>query len=150
MISSAIIPQPLARLPWRLIWLVALICTIGIITLFSAAYVAENVRGGLQAIPTGQIEAAQALGLPGPMAILAVIAVIIICIAWILMGKRCIPAVCFTDSDIVRAGLSSAEARAKAMKPAPTSFPFSANGRAMTTISKEGFTRIVAGSDTYS
>jgi general L-amino acid transport system permease protein len=35
----------------------------GGITLFSAAYVAENVRGGLQAIPTGQIEAAQALGL---------------------------------------------------------------------------------------
>ena len=37
MISSAIIPQPLARLPWRLIWLVALICTIGIVTLYSAA-----------------------------------------------------------------------------------------------------------------
>ena len=37
----------------------------GGITLFSAAYVAENVRGGLQAIPTGQIEAAQALGLRG-------------------------------------------------------------------------------------
>ena len=35
----------------------------GGVTLFSAAYVAENVRGGLQAIPTGQIEAAQALGL---------------------------------------------------------------------------------------
>lgn len=33
------------------------------ITLFSAAYVAENVRGGLQAIPLGQIEAAHALGL---------------------------------------------------------------------------------------
>jgi general L-amino acid transport system permease protein len=33
------------------------------ITLFSAAYVAENVRGGLQAIPSGQIEAAQAIGL---------------------------------------------------------------------------------------
>jgi general L-amino acid transport system permease protein len=33
------------------------------ITLFSAAYVAENVRGGLQAIPTGQIEAANAIGL---------------------------------------------------------------------------------------
>ena len=29
----------------------------GGVTLFSAAYVAENVRGGLQAIPTGQIEA---------------------------------------------------------------------------------------------
>jgi general L-amino acid transport system permease protein len=35
----------------------------GGLTLFTAAYVAENVRGGLQAIPTGQIEAAQALGL---------------------------------------------------------------------------------------
>lgn len=35
----------------------------GGVTLFSAAYVAENVRGGLQAIPSGQIEASQALGL---------------------------------------------------------------------------------------
>lgn len=35
----------------------------GGVTLFSAAYVAENVRGGLQAIPTGQVEAAHALGL---------------------------------------------------------------------------------------
>ncbi len=32
-------------------------------TLFSAAYLAENVRGGLQAIPKGQFEAAHALGL---------------------------------------------------------------------------------------
>jgi len=31
--------------------------------LFSAAYLAENVRGGLQAIPKGQYEAADALGL---------------------------------------------------------------------------------------
>ena len=37
MISSAIIPQPLARLPWRLIYLVAIICTIGVVTLYSAA-----------------------------------------------------------------------------------------------------------------
>ena len=36
-LDPAIIPQPLARLPWRLIWLVALICTIGMITLYSAA-----------------------------------------------------------------------------------------------------------------
>ncbi len=36
---------------------------IGGITIFSAAYVAENVRGGLQAIPRGQVEAAQAIGL---------------------------------------------------------------------------------------
>ncbi len=33
------------------------------ITLFSAAYLAENVRGGLQAVPHGQVEAARALGL---------------------------------------------------------------------------------------
>ena len=33
------------------------------VTLFSAAYMAEVVRGGLQAIPSGQYEGAQALGL---------------------------------------------------------------------------------------
>lgn len=33
------------------------------LTLFSAAYLAENVRGGLQAVPNGQVEAAKALGL---------------------------------------------------------------------------------------
>lgn len=33
------------------------------ITLFSAAYLAEIVRGGLQALPQGQIEAAESLGL---------------------------------------------------------------------------------------
>lgn len=33
--------------------------------LFSAAYLAENVRGGLQAIPNGQYEAAMAVGLNG-------------------------------------------------------------------------------------
>lgn len=32
-------------------------------TIFSAAYTAENVRGGLQAVPAGQIEAAKAVGL---------------------------------------------------------------------------------------
>jgi general L-amino acid transport system permease protein len=34
-----------------------------VITLFEAAYVAETVRGGLQSVPRGQYEAAQALGL---------------------------------------------------------------------------------------
>jgi len=32
-------------------------------TLFSAAYMAENVRGGLAAVPGGQVEAAKAVGL---------------------------------------------------------------------------------------
>ncbi|MGI9666153.1 MAG: amino acid ABC transporter permease [Acidimicrobiia bacterium] len=36
---------------------------IGAMTFFSAAYLAENVRGGLQSIPGGQREAAQALGM---------------------------------------------------------------------------------------
>ena len=35
------------------------------VTLFSAAYLAENVRGGLQSLPPGQEEAAKALGLAG-------------------------------------------------------------------------------------
>ncbi len=35
------------------------------VTLFSAAYMAENVRGGLQAVPYGQMEASRALGLSG-------------------------------------------------------------------------------------
>lgn len=34
-------------------------------TLFAAAYMAENVRGGLQSIPGGQYEAAKAVGLNG-------------------------------------------------------------------------------------
>ena len=35
------------------------------ITLFSSAYMAENIRGGLQGLSPGQAEAARALGLPG-------------------------------------------------------------------------------------
>jgi general L-amino acid transport system permease protein len=35
------------------------------VTFFSAAYTAENVRGGLQSVPPGQIEAAKALGMNG-------------------------------------------------------------------------------------
>ena len=42
------------------------------ITLFTAAYVAEIVRGGLQSLPKGQTEAAQALGL-SPMRTTALI-----------------------------------------------------------------------------
>src|SRR3954453_13059688 len=37
MITSAIIPRPLARLPWRLIFLVAAIAGFGLIVLYSAA-----------------------------------------------------------------------------------------------------------------
>lgn len=56
------------------------------LTLFSSAYMAENVRGGLQSVPMGQSEAARALGLSGwqttrlivlPQAIRAVIPAIV-------------------------------------------------------------------------
>ena len=40
--------------------------TIIVFTIFSSAYVAEVVRGGLQAVPKGQIEAGQAVGLQPP------------------------------------------------------------------------------------
>lgn len=56
------------------------------LTLFSSAYMAENVRGGLQSVPVGQSEAARALGLSAwqttrlivlPQAIRAVIPAIV-------------------------------------------------------------------------
>lgn len=37
------------------------------LTMFSSAYLAENVRGGLQSIPRGQVEAARALGFNTPL-----------------------------------------------------------------------------------
>jgi general L-amino acid transport system permease protein len=36
-------------------------------TFFSSAYMAENIRGGLQAVPNGQIEAAKAVGMSNLM-----------------------------------------------------------------------------------
>lgn len=62
--------------------------------------------------------------------------------------KRCIPAVCFTDPEIVTAGLSPEEARAQGHDISIGQFPFSANGRAMVTQSEEGFVRVVARADT--
>lgn len=56
------------------------------VVLFSAAYTAENIRGGLQSIPKGQYEAADALGLNGfhrtfyiilPQALRAVVPVLV-------------------------------------------------------------------------
>ncbi len=39
--------------------------TLAALTLFAAVYLAEVIRGGLQGVPQGQIEAAKALGIPG-------------------------------------------------------------------------------------
>ncbi|MEK1923811.1 MAG: FAD-dependent oxidoreductase, partial [Rhizobium giardinii] len=62
--------------------------------------------------------------------------------------KRCIPAVCFTDPEIVTAGFSPDEARAQGFEIRVGQFPFNANGRAMTTLSEDGFVRVVARADT--
>ena len=43
------------------------------ITLFSSAYMAENVRGGLQSVPQGQVEAARVLGLGGAHTMLFIV-----------------------------------------------------------------------------
>lgn len=44
-----------------------------VIALFASAYMAEVIRGGLQAVPSGQAEAARALGLSGVQTMIAVV-----------------------------------------------------------------------------
>jgi dihydrolipoamide dehydrogenase len=63
--------------------------------------------------------------------------------------KSCIPAICFTDPEIVSAGLSPEEARAQAHEVRIGHFPFSANGRAMTMAAEDGFVRVVARADNH-
>ncbi|MEM9013880.1 MAG: dihydrolipoyl dehydrogenase [Pseudomonadota bacterium] len=60
-----------------------------------------------------------------------------------------IPAVCFTDPEIVSVGLSPEEAKAQGLAIKTQSFPFSANGRAMTMEVEEGFVRVVARADNH-
>ena len=63
--------------------------------------------------------------------------------------KRSIPAVCFTEPEIVSAGLSPEEARKGGREVKIGQFPFSANGRAMTLQSEDGFVRVVARADNH-
>lgn len=63
--------------------------------------------------------------------------------------KRCIPAVCFTDPEIVTAGLSPDEAKAAGIDIEIGQFPFTANGRAMTKLAEDGFVRVVAQADNH-
>lgn len=60
-----------------------------------------------------------------------------------------IPAVCFTDPEIVVAGLTPDEAETAGVDAISASFPFSANGRAMTLESTDGFVRVVARRDNH-
>jgi len=63
--------------------------------------------------------------------------------------KTAIPAVCFTDPEVLVAGLSPDEAKATGHDVTVAEFPFSANGRAMTMEAEEGFVRIVARADNH-
>jgi dihydrolipoamide dehydrogenase len=63
--------------------------------------------------------------------------------------KRAIPAVCFTDPEIVTVGLSPDQARRSATEIKVGLFPFAANGRAMTRLGEEGFIRVVARADNH-
>ena len=63
--------------------------------------------------------------------------------------KRAIPAVCFTDPEIVSVGLSPDDARAGGREVKVGLFPFQANGRAMTMEAENGFVRVVARADNH-
>jgi dihydrolipoamide dehydrogenase len=60
-----------------------------------------------------------------------------------------IPAVCFTDPELVVVGKTPDEAKAAGLDCIVSSFPFAANGRAMTLESKAGFVRVVARRDNH-
>jgi len=60
-----------------------------------------------------------------------------------------IPAVCFTDPEIVTVGLSPDEARKAGREVLTAQFPFAANGRALTMAAEEGFVRVTARADNH-
>jgi dihydrolipoamide dehydrogenase len=76
-------------------------------------------------------------------------------VAEIIAGKkrafdhRAIPAICFTDPEIVVVGLSPDAARQAHGEILSGHFPFRANGRAMTRQDDDGFVRIVARKDNH-
>jgi dihydrolipoamide dehydrogenase len=76
-------------------------------------------------------------------------------VAEVIAGHRrrfapaAIPAVCFTDPEVVVVGLSPAQAEQAGLDCLQALFPFSANGRAMSLESTEGFVRVVARRDNH-
>jgi dihydrolipoamide dehydrogenase len=76
-------------------------------------------------------------------------------VAEIIAGKRrhfapaAIPAVCFTDPEVVVVGMTPQEAERAGIDCLSASFPFAANGRAMTIESTDGFVRVVARKDNH-
>ncbi|MFL6710631.1 MAG: dihydrolipoyl dehydrogenase [Massilia sp.] len=76
-------------------------------------------------------------------------------VADIISGKKrhfapnAMPAVCFTDPEVVVVGMTPPEAQAAGVECIVANFPFSANGRAMTIESTDGFVRVVARKDNH-
>jgi dihydrolipoamide dehydrogenase len=76
-------------------------------------------------------------------------------VAEIIAGKRrhftpaAIPAVCFTDPEVVVVGLTPQEAAQQGLDCISASFPFTANGRAMTIEATDGFVRVLARKDNH-
>ena len=76
-------------------------------------------------------------------------------VAEVIAGRRrkfvpeAIPAVCFTDPEVVVAGKSPDEAMSAGLDCISAVFPFTANGRAMTLESTNGFIRVVARRDDH-
>jgi dihydrolipoamide dehydrogenase len=76
-------------------------------------------------------------------------------VAEIIAGHRrrfapaAIPAICFTDPEIVSVGLSPQGAEKAGREVHVGHFPFKANGRAMTIEGEEGFVRVTARADNH-
>jgi dihydrolipoamide dehydrogenase len=76
-------------------------------------------------------------------------------VAEIISGRRrhfmpaAIPAVCFTDPELVVVGLTPPEATRAGLDCISELFPFAANGRAMTLEARDGFVRVVARRDNH-
>jgi dihydrolipoamide dehydrogenase len=63
--------------------------------------------------------------------------------------KVAIPAICFTDPEVVAVGLSPDAARQAGYDVRVSIFPFQANGRAMTLGAEDGFVRVTARTDNH-
>jgi dihydrolipoamide dehydrogenase len=76
-------------------------------------------------------------------------------VAEIIAGKRrrftpaAVPAICFTDPEVVVVGRNPQEAADAGLDCLSAMFPFAANGRAMTLASTSGFVRVVARRDNH-
>ena len=65
----------------------------------------------------------------------------------LVWDKVAIPAICFSDPEIVSVGTSPEQAKASGLDVTIEQFPFQANGRALATEREDGFVRVVARRD---